>query len=254
MKNLYFLVAVNLISFSLIAQSGTYVFDDSTEIYLQVVNSNPDKGRNAAIFLGAFGPEGMNILGGTYYIPKKSYLSVMAGLNGAIIDGNWLFFSKEKPIEMKQSISMENNTKYVARVPSVKRISFGAHFGTSYYQYNFSDEFSAMGIIGGFTLLRARHAQWLIESKYKRAQGTAISRLNADFVYYPYRQVSSQEDDVHIDEVSRKIGYRLYFDGKSTLWSRNGRVAIHYLFGIGHGSAKTGIFLMGGIGLGYSFM
>lgn len=238
------------------AQSGVYQFEDSTEIYVQIVSSDPNKGRNKSIYLGAFGPEAMpNIIGFSYYNPKKSYLNVMGGLHGGMIDGNIILTSKGKPITMKQSVKLSGYTKYVVKIPSQKQFSTAVHFGSSYYRHTlYSNPFSATGLIGGLSLIKARHAHWLIDSHYKEAQGTSLNRLNADVILYVNRQpIGAERDRATVEENTRQIGWRLYYDGKATFWSRKGHWDMHYMLGVGQGVDKRSMLLLGGFGIGYSF-
>lgn len=257
LKTLLPITALIFSSSYLSAQSGTYQFDDGTEIDVQVVTSNPDKGRNAAIFVGAIGPEVLNVIGGSYYFPSKGYVQAMAGPWGGIVDGNVILASKTKPINMKQSVRMDRDNlgrqvKYVVKIPSEKRVSLGLHTGASYYNY-METPFSAIGLIGGLSLLKARHAHWLIEGDYKEGRGTAVSRINADAIFYVNHTPTGEEGEVSIKEDTRSLGFRVYFDGKATLWSRGGKVALHYMLGYGQGADRSGSPLLGGLGLGYSF-
>ncbi|MEM9672238.1 MAG: hypothetical protein AAF992_06565 [Bacteroidota bacterium] len=249
-----------VVSYHSIAQSGVYQFDDSTEVYVQVVSSNPEKGRNKSIYLGAFGPDAMpNIIGFSYFKPKKSYLNIMGGLHGGTVDGNIILTTKHKPVTMKQSVKMayggyNRTTKYVVEVPSQKQFSTAVHLGGSYYQYTLYDPFSAIGLIGGMSLIKSRYAHWLIDSEYQEGQGTSINRLNADVVFYVNRQaLGAEPTTINIAEDTRQIGWRLYYDGKATLWSRKGHLGFQYMLGIGQGVEKKSMILLAGLGLGYSF-
>jgi hypothetical protein len=54
-------VALTFTTFISSAQrSGTLEYEDGTSVDLKIISVDPDEGRNACIYLGAFGPEGLN--------------------------------------------------------------------------------------------------------------------------------------------------------------------------------------------------
>lgn len=244
------------------AQSGTYKFDDGTEVDVQIVSTRPDEGRKASIYIGALGPEPANCIGMSLYNPEKYYFNVMGGIFGGMVEGNIFLTSKLKKSTISQSVhykyrnqSFGEDTKYVIKVPTQKRVSFGPHIGTSFYNYTFNNPFSAVGLITGLSIVKSRYAHWLIDGVYKARKGTQVSRINADVVFYVNRKlVGTPEYPVSLDELSRKIGYRIYFDGKTSLWSPSGRVAVHYMFGLGLTGHMKALPLLGGLGVGYNFL
>ena len=56
-------------SLCLMAQRKSYQAQDGTSVDVEVISTNPDEGRNACVFLGLFGPGGVNTLGANYYRP-----------------------------------------------------------------------------------------------------------------------------------------------------------------------------------------
>lgn len=264
MKRFYFLFVI-LLFFSTIlsAQRKTYAAKDGTEVDIEIINIHPDEGRNASIFLGAYGPEGINFIGSNIHNPGKYYLNGLFGLSGGQIDGSIFLFSKIKDSKITQSVkstgTYSSSTKYVVKVPIKKRISFGLHGGVSYVDYSKiqSDyyEHSAFGVFGGISYLKSKHTHWRIFDDYKEGQGTLIKRLNADFIYYFVEEAPDLSNDPNDNPLpTRKIGARIYYDGKATFWSKHGRIGFNYMLGVGINSGVENFPLFAGIGLGYSFL
>lgn len=255
----------NLMLFStlLSAQRKTYVAKDGTEVDVEIMNIHPDEGRNASIFLGPFGPEGINFIGGNFHNPGKYYLNGLLGQSGGQLDGSFFLISKIKDSKISQSVkstgTYSSSTRYVVKVPIKKRISFGLHGGASYVDYSKiqSDyyEHNAIGIFGGFSYLKSKHTHWKIFDDYKEAQGTLVKRLNADFIYYFVNQPHNTSlDPSDVPLATRKIGARIYYDGKATFWSKHGRIGFNYMLGVGLNSGVENLPIFAGIGLGYSFL
>jgi hypothetical protein len=257
-RNLFIAVLI-LQSFESFSQRQTYQAKDGTSVDLEVLSSNPDEGRNASIYLGFFGPEGMHNVGASYHQPAKFYLNVLAGRTGANLDGSFFLFSTLKPTKIKQSVKQDYNTRYVVKIPAEKRRSFGIHIGVSSVDYSKMTDapasgLSAKSVFGGLSLLKSKHTHWKIYDDYRQAQGTAINRLNADVIYYFDRSAVYLEPGETLDDASRKMGVRLYYDGKATFWSRAGRMGLNYMLGVALNSDMDGIPLFAGIGLGYNFL
>ncbi|AHM61263.1 hypothetical protein D770_15045 [Flammeovirgaceae bacterium 311] len=253
---LIFILISTLFQIEALAQRETYRADDGTQVDVNIVSVDPDAGRNTSIFLGYFGPEGAHILGANHYKPGKYFINGLVGKTGAHIDGSIFFATATKQIKLKQSVKMTHNTKYVIKVPALKHRSFGLHMGANMVDYSKLVEatgyHSTTGVFGGFSLLKAKHTHWKIHDSYGEAQGTMINRLNADIIYY-FNTESTYYSTSDLEVGTRKIGARLYYDGKATIWSRQGRLSINYMLGVGINSARESIPLFAGFGVGYNF-
>lgn len=262
MRNLYrvlgLLVFLVLLQIEARAQRQTYTAEDGTQIDVEIISVDPDKGRNTSIFIGVFGPEGAHTLGANYYKPGKFFINGLVGRSGGHVDGSIFFITSTKEIKMKQSVKVSGNTKYVIKVPGLKRRSFGLHMGANMVDYSKMNDataqHSAVGVFGGLSLLKARHTNWKIYDSFRQAQGTLINRLNADVIYYVHTEYPEAYMTTETGtEPARKIGARIYYDGKATFWSRQGRISLNYMLGVGLNSDMDGIPLFGGLGLGYNF-
>lgn len=243
----------------LIAQRQTYAAKDGTTVDLEVLSVNPDEGRNASIYVGFFGPEGMHNIGANYHKPAKFYINGLAGRSGGAVDASIFLASSLKSAKFKQSVKQAYRTKYVVKIPGQKRRSFGLHMGVSSVNYTKladgpSSGLSTKSVFGGLSLLKSKHTHWKIFDSYEKAQGTAINRLNADVMYYFDRKAAWLQPGETVEGVSRPMGVRLYYDGKATFWSRQGRLGLNYMLGVALNSDKQGFPLFAGIGLGYSFL
>lgn len=243
------------------AQKRTYEAPTGKRVEVEIVNDNPDEGRNASIFVGFFGPQGINMLGANYYKPKSYFINGLVGPTGGQLDVSLFLKNTTKPMVLRQSVAMEGHTKYMVRVFGEKRKSLGLHGGASYMDYSFDGPtYSSLGVFAGVSLLKAKHAHWKISSNYRQAQGTLINRLNADVIYYvPVVNIETPVTPGTVvydepDQLYRKVGARVYYDGKATLWSRGGRISFNYMLGVGLNEDKRSLPFFGGLGLGYNFL
>lgn len=95
-----------------------------------------------------------------------------------------------------------------------------------------------------------------IYDDYRQRKGTLISRLNADIVHYidPKLIEEDPSDSEDSNSILRKTGFRIYYDGKTSIWSRSGAVSVHYMIGFGQHICKIDSFtIIAGFGFGYSF-
>jgi hypothetical protein len=192
-------------------------------------------------------------------MPARFYVNALAGWTGGQVDGTIVLTTKVKDATAKQSVAQNYHTRYVARVPIKKRRSFGLHAGAASVDYSKMSEgpisgYLARSVFGGLSFLKAKHTHWKLSSNYREVQGTLITRINADGIFYFDRKHPLPTPEETIDDVSRKYGVGLYFDGKATFWSRGGRMGLNYMLGVGMNSDLNGIPLFAGIGLGYSFL
>jgi hypothetical protein len=245
----------------LLAQKRTYEAPNGKQVDVEIVNDNPDEGRNASIFVGFFGPQGVNLLGANYYKPKSYFINGLIGPASGQVDVSLFLRNTVKPTVLRQSVAMEGRTKYMVRVFTEKRKSLGLHGGASYMNYSFDGpDYSSLGVFAGVSLLKSKHAYWKISSNYKQAQGTLINRLNADVIYYvPLVRTATPAATGTVgygepERTYRKVGARVYYDGKATLWSRGGRVSFNYMLGVGINEDKQSLPFFAGLGLGYNFL
>lgn len=259
-----FMVQISLNSFG---QVETYRAVDGTSVDLEIINSNPDEGRNACIYIGRYGLEGSNMIGANYYRPNKFFINGMAGTSGGNIDLSLLFINKTRQVVSKQTVKSNYRTKYVVKIPIPSKLSFGPHLGVSFTDYSkflFNNAFgvdaeyrsySTMGIAGGVSLLGAKHIHLKRHGDVAEAQGTVIHRINADGIFYFNRKLPSDYNGTEtIDDLSRKIGYRIYYDAKATIWGGAGRLSMNYMIGVGLNSQLKGFPIFAGLGLGYNFL
>lgn len=257
------LIVATALAITANSQQQTFKGTDGTTVTANIISTNPDEGKHASIYVGVFGPEGVNVVGASYYKPGALYLNAMAGPTGGMIDGSFFFLSGMKECKLRQSIKSGAIANSYITAPLDKRKSLGVHAGTNYIDYSsfkttYLNPFSASGVFGGLTFLSSGHAHWKIDKNNQEVQGTTIGRVNADIIYYTNRKlvnIKDSKEHVLIDEVSRKIGFRVYFDGKTSVWSRNGRTSINYMIGVGRNADRATNFVpFGGIGFGYNFL
>ena len=252
------------ISSNAYSQKQKFEAEDGTTVDVEVISTDPDGVKKASIYVGMFGPEGVNLAGASYYNPGSFYLNAMIGVQGGIVDGSIFFISKLTEATDKQSVKVKGNsrylTKYVAEIPGTRRKSFGIHAGTSYIDYSkfTNDNYSfhtANGIIAGLSYLKSSFTHWGIDDK-SESQGTLLFRLNADVIYYLNRKFVNKDINADaINDVSRNIGFRLYCDGKTSVWSRKGRTSVQYMLGVGRNSStRSKVGLLAGLGLGFNFL
>ncbi len=183
-----------------------------------------------------------------------------------MVDGSFFLTSKLKESSISNSLKAEGNITYVGKIPVEKRTSFGLHGGAGYTDYSFqgsntSNSYSTMSAFGGISLLKAKHLQIVIDENVRRGarNGTLIMRLNADGIFY-FGQKSikgnavNPSGDSSLSVLTRNIGFRVYVDGKATVWGRKGRLSLNYMLGIGQNSMrKNRLPAIGGLGFGYNF-
>lgn len=254
-----------LLTNQLYAQYENYSAEDGTQIQLDIRSVNPDKLPKLHAALGVFGIEGIKLLNISYYEPELFMINAYAGTNSFLIDGNYFFSSTEKNKSQKQSVKRSGSTEYVLKFDIKKRVSWGIHGGVSYADYS-SDAtnintapFNATGVFLGGTLLGAKYASFRIKDAYRMRKGHSLSRLNADVIFYVNRTPNTYDPNdltpPNIDDLSRPIGARLYYDGLAAIWSRGGRFTFHYQIGVALHASKDLTFPgFLGLGLGYSFV
>lgn len=262
-----FFILGSLCHFSATAQKTlNFKATDGTTAEVTLVSTNPDEGRNSSLYAGFFGPEGINNIGFSNYGPGKYYINIMGGATGGMIDGSYFFITKVKESTVSNSLKDGNNVAYVGKLPLEKRTAFGLHGGAGYTDYSLfntasNNSYSTMSGFGGISLLKAKHIEIFIDETSRRGarNGTLIMRLNADAIFY-FGQKFVQGKAVNpggatdLASMTRTMGFRLYLDGKATLWGRKGRLSINYMVGVGRNSdASTKLPAIGGLGLGYNF-
>lgn len=246
-------------------KAETYKFEDGSFIDVQIINTNPDLGKNSSIYLAGnrFSAYG-TLVGYSRYVPEKYLINVQTGYSGAILDGTILFSNQLLDKKLKQSVksavSNDTITKHIIEIPIQKRRSYGIHFGTEYifhgfFNFNSDIEFSASSGIIGLSRIIAKSSHWKVDTHYKERRGTAINTLNIDLVYYFHRKTDVILDiGKTLDDYLRVIVPRLYYRGKASFWNRKGNIGLNYMFGVQMPMEKSRkITLIGGLGLGYYF-
>lgn len=258
------------ISLNVFSQKQTFSAKDGTSVDIEILSANADDLKKTSIYMGVFYNEGLQILGVSHHEPEKYYINGMLGFFGGTIDGNYIISSKLKDDEIAQTVKATGNsrflTKYYAVIPVKKRISYAIHGGITYLDesifltepLNATDEIlmRRLGVYGGVSLLRSKFVSLKIFNSAKKAQGTAISRLNADIVGNVLRGIAGvYEGESSANDLIRLIVFRVYYDGKATLWSRNGRISFNYMLGVGtgHNKNRSTITAIVGLGVGYNF-
>lgn len=263
MRHVYVFIFVVFLPLASFAQFRTYTFEDGTKIDVEIVSIDPDKAFRTSIYAGAFGLEVGNNLGISHYQPKKYFVSARLGILGGGVDGSFLFSNKLKRTKIKGSVRLSPDVKedgllrkYVLEIPIKKRRSYGVHVGWGYHNH---DYFNAHNIAAGFTMLTAKQTYWRIPSlKNKRKAGSLVSRLNADVVFYVGRKLAASTinqsiEAESINDITRPVGARLYYDGWASAWGGSGKFTIHYMAGLALYSRKDALPIIFGFGLGYSF-
>jgi hypothetical protein len=277
MKKTIFILSALYCSMAISQETLKLKAEDGTEFEVDILNKNPDEGRNAEVYLGAFGIDGVHILGANYNIPKIANINLGIGVNNYWLDGSVFAYSWIKNGKIKQSVgynstginNMGQSTvqKYVAKIPSDKRRSIGLHGGFNSFSFLMSKEgttrLDGMSWSAGLTFLRAMHVHWGIKengSTEKGRQGTLINKFHADYVGYFNQSVSSISTHGFIEPqplsyYTRNSGFRIYLDGKATFWSEKGRISVHYMAGIAQGAeALKSIDVLFGLGVGFNFL
>ena len=241
--------------------------DEKTQQAFEVVRNNddPDAANRYAVYGGLFGFDGVSMIGTSYYYPKKLYVNLQGGPNVLINDSpglnifgslSLLFLNKKVLKEMKQVLHSESNIRYIAKVPIPKRKSLGFTIGGGYNpEYSLgSTSLKGPSISAGLTLLTAWSADLMIRGGYKRKKGTSVRRINADIVYYPNPQYLDETNNNQIENSARKIGCRLYMDGRTALWTTGGHFALQYILGAGISMVKSQeVSPLAGLGFSYSW-
>ncbi len=265
MKILIFVFFLLFIQTGLFSQDfETFEFEDGSSIDVRVVTTDPDEGLKGNVYAGLFTPTGhVGLVGYNHYIPTKMYINGTFGLKGGLLDASFFLYNKTKNKTLKQSVKSSSSgdviTKHVIRLPTLKRRSIGVHTGIEVLNYEFSgsdEEYKkqAVGFIGGLSVLGARYANLKMKTKYKERQGSLVNRLNLDFMIYPFRKIGKElQPDETIDEFLGLMGLRIYYDGRASVWSRNGRVSLNYMLGVNVSTDSNATPLILGIGFGYGF-
>lgn len=250
-------------------------------IDVTILSKDPDEGRNSCIYVGLFllegnpKQQGSNQIGFSKYGPGKYFINIVGGYGGGVIDGSYFFTTKEKESYIKNSLAVDygyggSSVKYVGKIPLIKRTAFGLHGGAGYHDFSsfnneYDDTYSTMSIFGGISLLKAKHIDITvddIENGKSSKKGTLIKRLNADVIYYfgqKFVRGKGADPSVPPSEdlatMTRNIGFRIYVDGRASIWNRKGIISVNYMYGIGRSSYASvlPISLILGLGLGYTF-
>ncbi len=263
MKVLYLLISiVFLFSLdSMLAQEMELVkFDDGTEIEVQVINTTPDDVRKLSLYLGLFGPDGTNIQGVSYYLPRKALFDIKWGY-GFIEDlvsfnasTTIILKSIQKERDMKVSLKTDNyvnsTVNYVTKIPSNRQTSFGLRLGAGKVTY--FDGLRRNHISFGGSMLRTKHLSLYVPSrKNKPLELSSIGALHFESVFYS-KPINFGFDGVdHVDKTD--IGIRLYYEKGVSFWGGSGRFGFRYM--IGAVASRHIVFdLTGGFGISYMLL
>ena len=264
------ILLIYMLSNNVLGQKKTYVANDGTNVDVEVINTNPADCKKACIYIGKFGLETNNLIGASYYSPDKYFINGLFGLYGGNIDISNLFINLDRKINIKQTVKSKwagyhSRTNYKVKIPTNTRLSIGTHLGLCYINYSRSESrevfniysynpYSAMGVFGGITFLSAKYVNWRIEDKYN-LEGTSIDRINIDAIYYFNRKLLKNYDgNETIDDYTRSVGYRIYYEGKATFWGFRGGIGLNYMLGYGLNSSLQDLEFFFGLGVGYNFM
>jgi len=261
----FFLFAVQF-AFS---QTNVYTARDGTNISVTVNDANPDHCDKMSAFVGFYGMEGSRFLGLNYYMPKVFYINVQAGQSNYMADADILVINmlkkKEVPHIARMMQAAGRKKRYIVRIPEDRRFSIGPHIGIGYTDFTTSlNEINGAGntpytttyAVGGISLLKARHTDFTIDER-RRYNLHVVARLNADIVYYFSRTLKAKDpaDTRTLDEITRQTGFRLYYEGRNTFYSRKGGLGFFYMGGAGLNSYKGFSYsIFGGLGLFYAFL
>lgn len=261
MKTIIFTIACSIFVFysiDLFPQTKTITFEDGYQVDVDILSVNPDEGRNVCVYAGVFATEGVQNIGMSYYNPGKYFINGMIGRSGYFVDGNIIFLSYFKDSRISQSVE----THYRLDVPIKKRRAFAFHFGSNSVDYKYSmlegptSQLSAIGVFGGVSTIKSIHTKWQLSNRTKLVQGTAIIRWHFDVVYFLNRKAHYPLGFVgDLDDLVNKIGYRFYYDGKHSFWTKYGRFSVNGILGVAIKADKENFILpfFCGMGLGYNF-
>ena len=277
-KNIWFTLVSFLLVGNTLAQSTIYRAKNGSKISVETLESNPDLGRNTALYLGPIGIGGLKLLGFDHYQPTKFFASAMIGPSNYMIEGNYFLANFTKNIKKSRTVKANSSVRYtVKKFPSVKRSSLGLHLNINHLnQLNFSEVSANYGsyrtteICPGISWFTAQNLKLNVDGKV--LQGNAYKRINLDAVFHSFRSINISEytnvyyigtntgkDTISstksIDDVLHKVGYKFYLDGKATAFGR-GRMTYKYLIGVQSSPLKLDGLrprLIGGFEIGYSF-
>ncbi|MCB9189046.1 MAG: hypothetical protein H6599_07160 [Flavobacteriales bacterium] len=244
-----------------------YKLSNSSTAYVTDISYKKGQGQFTAIYVGAFGPEGFNNIGGCHLsVGGRFLLNGLIGPTGGSIDANIFFKNKFKEKSFTGTIGVHRShvgdytindqiTRPVSRIGTS-----GFHFGylkTNYNESKFSPiPLTSHGAFLGYSVIFIRHTKWKVEredlKKTYFIRGSMFNRFNLDIIQY-FNQ--SYAPNYQGRESARKNGFRLYFDGCTNTWSgATVSYTIHYMLGIGiNANDKNSLPILAGLGLGLSF-
>lgn len=261
-----FLLLATKLAFS---QTNVYTARDGTKITVTVHDANPDHCDKMSAYAGFYGMEGSRFAGLNYYMPKVFYLNVQAGQSNYMAEMDILAINMLKENEVPHIARMlqaaGRKKRYIVRIPEKVRFSIGPHIGIGYTDFSMPlNEINGTGntpytttyAIGGISLLKARHTDFTIDER-RRYNLHVVARLNADIVYYFNRTLKDKDpsDTRTLNDITRQTGFRLYYEGRNTFYSRKGGLGFFYMGGAGLNSYKGYSYsLFGGLGIFYAFL
>lgn len=242
---------------------NSYLIIAQESIDVSIVSYNPDAIKRHCVYLNLDELNSRPNIGYSYYVPTKIYLNAEYGRFKRQIEGNYFFVNTL--INAKDRHAIDNNGDHPEKK---KRFSIGIHSGIHYTSpYNrskntrtskeFSDPNTNIALIGGISFLFASQSTWMTVTDKQSFGGYGFGRINIDPVFYLYPASNSSYVSVHEDTKNKKqFGWKIYYDGKSSILSKSGHFTITYLLGVTSSSSKTAedqILPLLNVGAGYSF-
>lgn len=245
-------------------QQNTAKFNDGTVIDYEIVEKNPDKVSQYNIsFLNGF-----NL---NYFKPNKYSVTANYAIWKYGVEGIVYFSSFEKEKAKNIAIKSEHTgyrtvTNYMIKPVLPVKTSIGIHLGYNYCDY--TSEYSLNNNIlkthlayAGIAITRVKLRKILVNYGSQPQLFRRSSQINlfADVLYFGGRKYfpdPEDEDGVvynNVDEFSRQIGFRVYFEGKSSL-SQKKDFGFAWKLGYKSGPYKNNIFpMIASVGLYYGF-
>lgn len=231
------------------AQDSSYVLKRSGNLDIYMDN-NPDHIRKLSVWAGFnVGIDRWSFGGISWYAPKKHFAHLHfgtgAGYEGIVLLKNWLSTKVgSNSIHLNPQESVSTNFQYS------KRNSFGVHYGAGWFSLVDFNDLKAANTFLGLSILRASGGQWKIPALKQTKRGSNFITYNLDFIHYFNHDYPASSNDS--DKI--RFGGRIYLEGNSSAWSKNGIFGLHYSFGFGTAPDWDYMLFMLGLGISFSFM
>ena len=269
LRYVFTILLLFVMSITCFGQQNTAKFKDGTAIDYELVEKNPDNMNQFNISLLS----GLNF---TYFKPNSFFVTAKYGIWRYGAEGLIFFKSFEQEKEKNYSIKSISTgyreiTSYVIKPVVTVKTYVGVH--TGYYRLDYTNPWSMnIGILktnevfAGLGLSRMRFSKILVNygDKPTMLKATLQTNFYADILYFPGRKYFPNEEESidptlpeysSVNEFSKEVGYRVYFDGKASI-ARTKDFGLTWKLGYQSGpytgkSAKLGVLMAFGFYCGF---